>query len=110
MPHSTLEADAVLAAVVNALVSVLSVRRIVLFGSRATGTEGPGSDYDLIVVADTDLPADERMYAARKATREMGIPLDLLVYTPEEYTKLLQWRSSAVAVAEAEGRVVYEAA
>ena len=110
MPRSTPIEDVVLAELVKALVESLAVRRIVLFGSRAAGAQVAVSDYDLIVVADTSLPVDERAYLARKATRDFGVPLDLLVYTPEEYAKLLRWRSSAVAIAEAEGRVLYEAA
>jgi len=100
--------DETLDEVVRLLVGALSVRRIVLFGSRATGNASRASDYDLIVVADTDLAPDERSLAVRRVTRRLGIPLDILVYTPEEHMKLGSWRSSAVAIAESEGRVLFE--
>lgn len=105
-----LDDDTVLAQVVGALLGTLAVHRIVLFGSRALGTAGADSDYDLLVVADTDLPPHERAFAARKATRFLGTPLDLLIYTPHEYALLRGWRSSIVAAAEREGQVIYEAA
>lgn len=110
MTHSAVGGDKALEAVVAALIASLAVRRIVLFGSMAAGTAGQDSDYDLIVVADTPLPPDERLYLARRATRALGVPLDLLVYTPDEYAALRGWRSSAVAIAETEGQVLYEAA
>ena len=110
MLHETVPPDNVLAAVVRALVDSMAVRRIVLFGSRASGKAGLDSDYDLVVVADTALPPEERMYVAHRAIRDLGVPLDILICTPDEHAKLVQWRSSAVATAEAEGKVIYEAA
>jgi len=94
--------------VVRLLVGALRVRRIVLFGSRATAGFASDSDYDLIVVADTKLPADERSLVLRRVTRRLGLSLDILVYTPDEYSMLQGWRSSAVAIAESEGKVLYE--
>jgi len=95
--------------VVRLLVGALRVRRIVLFDSRTTGGFAEDSDYDLIVVADTRLPADERSLVARRATRKLGVSLDIRVYTPEECTMLRSWRSSAVGIADSDGRVLYEA-
>jgi len=37
------------------LVSALAPRRTILFGSRARGTAQPESDYDILVVAETEL-------------------------------------------------------
>jgi len=41
------------------LLSALAPRRIILFGSRARGTAQPASDYDILVVAQTDRPFDD---------------------------------------------------
>src|SRR5882672_3592094 len=44
---------------VGRLVSALHPRAIILFGSRARGTNGPDSDYDLLVVSDVLRDYDE---------------------------------------------------
>lgn len=102
--------DGDLQALVRAIAGVLKVTRVVLHGSRATGLARQDSDDDLVVVACTDLPPEERTYRVHRATRLLGMPLDVLVVTPEEYQAMLCWKSSAVAIAEAEGKVIYEAA
>ena len=108
MPNQAVERDSVLTALVSAMLQAMSIRRIILFGSRSTGKARPDSDYDLLVVADTNLPPDERALVLRKATREFGVPLDILVYSVAEHERLARWKSSAVAHAESEGAVVYE--
>jgi hypothetical protein len=51
--------DAKLAEAVSRLVEGLHPRAIILFGSRARGTPGPESDYDLLVVSDELLDYDQ---------------------------------------------------
>jgi predicted nucleotidyltransferase len=97
-------------ALVVALVDALHPRRIILFGSRARGDARDDSDVDLLVIADTELPPDERSFLANKAVRDFGLPTDILVVTPGELELLRTWMSSIVAVALREGRVIHEAA
>lgn len=57
-------------------------------GSYATGDWGVGSDLDLVlIVSDSDAPFIER--AARFDTTPLPVPADLLVYTLQEWRKLL---------------------
>ena len=65
------------------------VKTAYVFGSFAIGTPKPGSDLDLILVVETDLPFVER---AREFfdLYEYACPLDILVYTPEEFESLSQ--------------------
>lgn len=57
------------------------------FGSYARGDWGVGSDLDLvIVVADSDRPFIAR--AAQWPIEELPVPVDLLVYTQEEWERL----------------------
>lgn len=58
-----------------------------LFGSHASGSAGPDSDLDLIVVARTELPFTRRP-ALFDELYELFPALDLLVYTPEEFERL----------------------
>ena len=55
--------------------------RVILFGSVASGSDGPDSDIDLLMVFDDAPPATRRqvMIELRKATRHIAAPHDLLV-------------------------------
>jgi hypothetical protein len=52
-------ADDRLAEAVRRLVEGLHPRAVILFGSRARGTDRPESDYDLLVVSDNVLDYDQ---------------------------------------------------
>ena len=64
------------------LVRELRPRRVVLFGSRARGDALPGSDIDVAVIADSDVPWYEREAAAYLALRGLGAPVEVVVLTP----------------------------
>jgi HEPN domain-containing protein len=53
-----LEADATLKGIVRRLADAYHPQRIYLFGSKARGTAGPQSDYDLLVVVSDDAPPE----------------------------------------------------
>lgn len=106
----TRDDQAVLDALVKALVDALRPMRIVLFGSRARGEAKPDSDWDLLVVAESNLPRFERAHIAQRAIWETGAAADILVFTPEEVERYRDWRSVMPSIALREGKVVYEAA
>lgn len=61
--------------------------RVYLFGSRARGDEGPGSDIDLIIVSSafSGMPLWKRCEALGDALAEVFQPIDVLAYSPEEF-------------------------
>jgi predicted nucleotidyltransferase len=80
--------------------------RIILFGSHAAGTADMESDVDLIVVYNTDkrfLERLEELYTAWPLPKAV----DILAYTPEEYSDLLSSRPFVQDVVAA-GLVLYE--
>jgi len=83
------------------------VRRAVLFGSFARGDADFASDVDLLLIQPTSLPFVERGLAHR-ALFGLGVGLDLLVYTPEEYERLRDENNPLIARVEREGVTVYE--
>ena len=58
-----------------------------LFGSVPAGEAGPWSDLDLVLVAQSNRPFVERPLDFPELF-EMGMPVDLLVYTAEEFAEL----------------------
>ncbi|MBE7249471.1 MAG: nucleotidyltransferase domain-containing protein [Actinomycetospora chiangmaiensis] len=68
-----------LAAAVDRLRSVAPVERVILFGSRARGDHDAGSDWDLCVLLDDDIPAG--VYSPGSlwwAVRDLGLPIQLV--------------------------------
>lgn len=65
------------------------VQAAYIFGSFASGNYEPLSDIDLIVIAQTTLPFDERPRQFERVY-EVWPRIDLLVYTPEEFARQLQ--------------------
>lgn len=77
------------------------VRRIGYFGSYARGDWGVGSDLDLVLVVDRSDQPFERRAAAWEVT-QLPVPVDLLVYTLDEWRALLrQGRFGQVLAREA---------
>lgn len=96
---------------VSALVEP-EVERILLFGSRARGDAGPHSDLDLLIVRRTGERFLARIGAAYQclanAAVHLGVDVDVLVYTPEEYQRMLDEGNPLVTRAQREGKVLYE--
>ena len=87
------------------LSKVFKVEKMILFGSRAKGTAKPDSDYDVLVVAESDVPFGKRQGEARIALGRREFPLDLFVYTPDEAKTESAIAGSIVFFAEREGQV-----
>lgn len=79
------------------------VRRMILFGSRARGEAKPGSDFDVLCVAETEVPFIERQGLALLALGPRSFSVDLLVYTPTELEREASIPGSAVYWALKEG-------
>ncbi len=92
---------------VNNIVEKLSPKAIILFGSASNGTADDDSDIDLIIVMDTDLNRSDRFVLARGAVGRIGVGVDIIVYTPEEFASESQRSGSFVREAIDTGRLVY---
>ena len=92
---------------VERIVREFDPERIILFGSHARGEGGPDSDVDLLVVMPVEGPKHKKQVEIRVALRDIRVPKDIIVTTPEEFA----WRKDVVGTIEypavREGRVVY---
>ena len=73
--------------VVAPLTASLPVEEIRVFGSYARGEAGPDSDLDLCVVAPLKARRLQRRLQVREVLGDIPCPLDVKVYTPEEFRK-----------------------
>jgi len=82
-------------------------RLIIVFGSVAKGTAGDDSDLDMIVVKESDENSFICSAKARLALKDSNIPIDIIVYTPEEFKKDLSNKYSLAHEAVTTGRIVH---
>lgn len=95
---------------IRRLVERFRPQKVILFGSQARGTANDRSDMDLIVLCDSFADRHEleaRMYAS---LRGIPAPIDLLVYTPEEFEAERRRVGTVARPASREGKVVYDRA
>lgn len=71
--------------ITRTIIEVSDPLKIILFGSYAEGHPNNDSDLDFIVVKDSELPRHRRAFDIRRALIGKMVPLDILVYTPEEF-------------------------
>ena len=83
------------------------IEKMILFGSQARGDAHADSDWDVLVITETDVPFMERQAMAMRCLGRRNFAVDLLVYTPAEADRAKEFLGSALYWAEREGRVVY---
>jgi len=84
-------------------------RKIVLFGSYASGHPREDSDVDLLVIMARTRDRGERMSVRIRQAIPRSFPLDLLVRTPLEVARRLRWGDPFMRELVEKGRVLYEA-
>ena len=109
MNTTDLAQERLLQEIARRLVSVFAPRRILLYGSRATGTAGPDSDYDLLTVWRDENPPPARAATVRCALLDLEPSIDIAVVTPSEYERFRTRQVHIVAIADREGRVLHAA-
>lgn len=102
--------DALLAEIVRRLVEAYCPERVYLFGSKARGEAGPGSDYDLMVVVPDNAPAERRRSRlAYEVLRGTGTAADVLVCTHSYFELRRFLKASLPFTVLREGRLLHGA-
>ena len=107
MPSSKpFEQSSKLGRVVDSLMAY-EPEKIILFGSVARGDDDEYSDIDLIIVKET-----ETRFIQRQVDATMLVPgdisVDIFVYTPKEFQKMIEDNSSFIERVLADGIILYE--
>lgn len=100
--------DALLEKAVKIIVSEIKPDKIFLFGSRAREDYKGESDYDLCIIK-------KRIEHRRKLAQKIhnllcgtGIPVDIIVETPENFERLKDYPSLIYKEIAKNGKVIYE--
>jgi predicted nucleotidyltransferase len=80
---------------------------VILFGSRARADFDSQSDVDLVIVKDTQKRFLDRIKEVLEIIKP-NFAIDVLVYTPEEFSEMLSQGNAFLTHVVQEGKVVYE--
>ena len=95
-------------ALVSRIIERFEPQRIILFGSYASGTPGPDSDLDLLVVT-PDPPAwREGHEVTTDLQRNFSVPLQIVFMDAEEFEETRDVVGGLAYPASHEGRLLYE--
>ena len=94
--------------VVRRIAEAADPERIILFGSRARGGADAASDIDILVIADSPRPRHERSAPLYGVLSDIPVPMDILVYSPQEVDEWREVPQAFVTTAVREGKLLYE--
>ena len=94
--------------IVHRIVNAIHPEQVILFGSWARGNARPDSDIDLLVIANSTQPRYRRSAPLYGVLSDILIPMDIVVYNPQEIQEWSQVRQAFVTTAIREGTIVYE--
>ena len=93
---------------IRPLIGTFHPRKIILFGSQARGSAHEKSDADILVVARFRGKRRTMMVKMDRAMRGNGIPIELVLLTPEEFERDRMIPGTIARPAWREGKILYE--
>ena len=94
--------------IVKKIASGYNPEKIILFGSYANGTAAENSDVDLFIIKNSELPRPQRAVQLRRILLGSQVPMDIIVYTPNEVNNEKDEKYSFVYEILNSGKTVYE--
>ena len=92
---------------INLIIKKFNLKKIIIFGSFARGDYHKGSDLDLIIVGEFKERFIDRIGKIIELN-DSDLEIDVMVYTEEEFQKMIKERRPFIEQALEEGIVVYE--
>jgi len=83
-------------------------RRVILFGSHATGQATDQSDVDLLIVSDDGTEAHDQALAIRRSLGDFPVACDIIVSPSSEFERYRNVVNHVAYLADRYGKVVYE--
>ena len=105
-----LDANVLNQAVERMVASATRPLKVILFGSFARGDADEGSDVDLLVVERGQEDKANEYLRLKQAIGRIGVGVDLLVYTEDEFEMRSQVPGTVAYWARHEGKVLHDGA
>jgi len=100
--------DALIRDIVRRIVDTAQPEKVILFGSQARGDARPNSDFDVLVIKQSDEPRYRRSIPLYVALADVPVEVEVMVYTPEEVDEWSEVPQAFVTTAVREGTTIYE--
>jgi len=94
--------------IVRRIVETAQPEKVILFGSQARGDARPNSDFDVLVIKQSDEPRHRRSVPLYVALADLPVEVEVMVYTPEEVEEWSEVPQAFVTTAVREGTTIYE--
>ncbi len=108
MQIETTDSELMLQEIVKRIRDAVMPLKIVLFGSRARGTSKITSDFDVLVVNESQDERCKRAAPLYRMLADLPVEVDIMVYTPKEVEEWREVKEAFVTTAIREGKVLYE--
>ena len=93
--------------IIDELVKNYQPEKVILFGSRVVGKTHKWSDVDLVAIKKTSKNFYDRIGEASASFKHI-LPVDIIVYTPEEFVLMVMESRFVKEEVIKKGKVVYE--
>lgn len=94
--------------IVRRIVDSAHPEKVTLFGSRSRRDSRPNSDFDVLVIKESDEPRHRRSAPLYVALADLPVEVDVMVYTPQEVEEWSEVPQAFVTTAVREGTTIYE--
>src|SRR3954447_5085167 len=103
-----MSSDPAVERVVKIIAEAIHPQKIILFGSRATGTARPDSDLDLVVIYAGEKSKRQVKLDIHRLMEPASLPMDLFVLSPEEMRRQRHVANTLAREVAERGVTVYE--
>ena len=100
--------DDLVRGIVRRIVDTVQPQKVILFGSRAQGDARADSDFDVLVIKQSDEPRYRRSIPLYVALADLPVEVEVMVYTPEEVEEWSEVPQAFITTAVREGTTIYE--
>ncbi len=94
--------------ILDRIVMAYQPEKVFLIGSYASDNANENSDLDLLIIKNTNLPSYKRGLEISRLLKGVLIPIDILIYTPNEIEQFIDDKYSFLYQALKTSKLLYE--